>query len=215
MNLYETLEKTKLIAILRGISPKEILPVSEVLVEHGFRIIEVPLNSPDVFTSIEMLVKFYSNDQRIHIGAGTVCDAQSLQKLKDIGATIAISPNVNIEIIRQTIKHNMHSVPGFMTPSEAYSAIQAGAKILKLFPFKTLGAEYLHSIRTILPPNLPIVAVGGINEANIADYLKHGVQYFGLGNCLYAPNMDIKTIEKKAKFFTQTMGDFDATLDCY
>jgi 2-dehydro-3-deoxyphosphogalactonate aldolase len=205
MNYNEVLEKSKLIAILRGVTPNEILNVAKILVESGFKIIEVPLNSKDAFTSIKMLVEEYKNSEDIFIGAGTVCSIKDVQTLSETGASLVISPNVDVGVIKKSRELNLISSPGFLTPTEAYQAINAGAQSLKLFPFKHFGLDYYNDIKVIIPSSYPLIVVGGIDESNIEGLIKEGIKYFGLGSSLYKPNMKMDTLRKKAEFFIKVV----------
>ena len=205
MDFLESLEEGRLIAILRGIRPEEVLEVASILVEGGIKIIEVPLNSPEVFKSIELLTTFYKDNNDIHIGAGTVCTQEDVSKLKQINATLVISPNTDTNVIQKTKELGLVSMPGFLTPSEAYSAINAGAIGLKLFPFKSFGISYYNDIKVVLPKHIPIIAVGGIDESNIATFMQAGIKYFGLGSSLYKANMDLKVLKKKVAFFVNVI----------
>ena len=210
MNYLEILEETRLIAILRGIKPEEVLEVAEILVKSGIKLIEIPLNSPQPFESIKILVDFYKNSQDILIGAGTVCNAADVTKLKELGASLVISPNVDVNVINKTNELGLISIPGFLTPSEAYTAINAGAQSIKLFPFKKFGISYYNDIKVILPKNMPIIVVGGVDEANISNCLNDGIKYFGMASSLYKPNMDLKLIQAKAEFFVKAIREFNA-----
>ncbi|NQY23905.1 MAG: 2-dehydro-3-deoxy-6-phosphogalactonate aldolase [Campylobacteraceae bacterium] len=208
MNYNEVLDETRLIAILRGITPSEILGVAKILVKSGFKIIEVPLNSPDAFKSIKMLVDEYKNDKDIFIGAGTVCTVKDVETLKETGASLVISPNVDAEVIKRSRELNLISSPGFLTPSEAYIAIKAGAHSLKLFPFKRFGIGYYNDIKVIIPKEYPLVVVGGVDEENISTLLEEGVEYFGLGSSLYKPSMDLGLLKTKADFFVKAIKNY-------
>ena len=210
MTYNEVLEKSKLIAILRGVTPNEILSVSKILVESGFKIIEVPLNSPDAFQSIKMLVNEYKNDSDIFIGAGTVCTVEDVKTLKETGATLVISPNVDSAVIKKSRELDLISSPGFLTPTEAYAAINAGAQSLKLFPFKRFGLGYYNDIKVILPSSYPLIVVGGIDESNIEELIKAGIKYFGLGSSLFKPNMSMDDLRVKAQFFVSAVKNTDA-----
>ncbi len=210
MEYLQTLEKTRLIAILRGIKPNEVLEVSKILVTSGIKIIEIPLNSPEPFKSIEILSKYYENSKEILIGAGTVCSVKDVEKLKNTGANLVISPNTDIDVIKKSKELNMISIPGFLTPTEAYSAINSGANSLKLFPFKKFGISYYNDIKVILPKDIPIIAVGGVDESNIKNCLQDGIKYFGMASSLYKPNMDLKLIQAKAEFFVKAIREFNA-----
>ncbi len=209
MDYLEILKHSRLIAILRGINPNEVLEVANILVKSGIKIIEIPLNSPDVYKSIEMLTTAYKDSYEILIGAGTVCSQEDVEKLYKVNATLIISPNSDVNIIKKTKKLGLVSIPGFLTPSEAYTAINAGADSLKLFPFKKFGIEYYNDIKVILPQNIPIIAVGGIDESNISEYLQNGIKYFGLGSSLYTPNMDLKLLKTKVDFFVKTINEYN------
>jgi 2-dehydro-3-deoxyphosphogalactonate aldolase len=209
MTYLEVLEETRLIAILRAITPAEVLEVSTLLVDSGFKIIEVPLNSPNAFESIKILVDYYKEYDDIFIGAGTVCSSCDVELLKKTNASLVISPNTDISVINKTNELDMISIPGFLTPSEAYSAINAGAKSLKLFPFRKFGIEYYNDIKTILPSHIPIIAVGGVDESNIEEYVEEGIKYFGLGSSLYKPNIDLNLLKQKADFFVKAVREND------
>ncbi|MCP4969232.1 MAG: 2-dehydro-3-deoxy-6-phosphogalactonate aldolase [Arcobacter sp.] len=209
MNYLDVLEKTRLIAILRGVTPNEVLDVSKILVNAGFKIIEVPLNSPDAIKSVDLLVDYYKDYNDVFIGGGTVCSVVDVEKLHKTNAKLVISPNTDINVISKTNELNMISIPGFLTPSEAYSAINAGAKCLKLFPFRKFGIKYYQDIKTILPKDISIIAVGGVDESNIKDYLDEGIKYFGLGSSLYKPNIDIYLLKQKAESFVKVIREHD------
>ncbi len=210
MNYLEVLEETRLIAILRGIKAEEVIEVAEILVKSGIKLIEIPLNSPEPFESIKILVKHYKNSPDILIGAGTVCNANDVEKLKEIGASLVISPNVDVDVIKKTKELNLISIPGFLTPSEAYTAINNGANSIKLFPFKKFGISYYNDIKVILPKDMPIIVVGGVDESNIDSCLNDGIKYFGMASSLYKPNMDLKLIQAKAEFFVKAIREFNA-----
>lgn len=210
MDYLKSLKENRLIAILRGVTPDEVLEVASILVDSGIKIIEIPLNSPEVYESIEILTTFYKKSDDILIGAGTVCSEKDVERLKEVNATLIISPNTDINVIKKTKELGLVSIPGFLTPSEAYSAINAGANSLKLFPFKKFGISYYNDIKVIIPKNIPIIAVGGVDESNIQEYLENGIKYFGLGSSLYKPNMDLKLLKKKADFFVKVIRNFNA-----
>lgn len=204
MNFLHVLKETRLIAILRGVTPLEVLDVADVLVKNGFKIIEVPLNSPNAFESIELLVKKYQKND-IFIGAGTVSTREDVKHLKKIGAKLVISPNVDLEVISNTVNESMVSIPGVLTPSEAYMSINNKANCIKLFPFMSLGVSYYNHLKTVIPTHIPVIAVGGIDENNIKKLYSSGIQYFGLGSSLYKSGMKLNEIEKKAQFFMEAV----------
>jgi len=197
----KVLEETQLIAILRGIKPSEVLTIAHELVTCGFRIIEVPMNTPKALKSIKKLSHHYRNHKEIIIGAGTVCHTKELSKLSKVGCQLIISPHTDKKIIRKTKALGMVSCAGFTTASEAYTAINAGADLLKLFPFSRLGAAYYHDLTAILPKHIPIIAVGGIEAHNIRNFLDAGIHYFGIGSALYHRGVTSTQLQRSASGF--------------
>jgi 2-dehydro-3-deoxyphosphogalactonate aldolase len=195
--LTQSLARLPLVAILRGITPPEVLGVAEVLIAQGIDLIEVPLNSPDAFTSIEMVIKHHKGDAII--GAGTVLRVEDVTRLSDMGAQMVISPNANGAVIAATKAKGLLSIPAFFTPTEAFAAIDAGADALKLFPAELSGPTGLKAMKAVLPPQVPILAVGGVNDETMADYLKVGAAGFGIGSSLYKPGDTPNTVRTKAK----------------
>ena len=208
MNFLKSLNCGRLIAILRGVKPEEVLEIASILVEGGIKMIEVPLNSVEAFKSIEKLTSFYGSYEDVFIGAGTVCTQDDAIRLKQINASLVISPNTDIEIVKKTKELGLISIPGFITPSEAYSALNAGADCLKLFPFARFGVSYYSDIKVILPAKIPIIVVGGVDETNIDQYLKNGVKYFGIGSSLYKPSMSLELLKKKVDYFVGAVGNY-------
>ncbi|MCZ8185971.1 MAG: 2-dehydro-3-deoxy-6-phosphogalactonate aldolase [Beijerinckiaceae bacterium] len=193
----ETLAEAPLIAILRGIRPSEVEAVGAVLVESGIRLIEVPLNSPDPFNSIARLVKRFGDSALI--GAGTVTQPDDVLELADIGASLVISPHADRAVIEATRRAGLVSLPGIATPSEAFSAIAAGAHALKLFPMEMIGVAGMKAMKAVLPADMPLIAVGGVGPANIAGFRAAGCAGFGLGSSLYRPGMNPGTVREAAR----------------
>lgn len=189
--------KRNLIAILRGITPDKIKPTADTLIEAGFECIEVTLNSPTPFKSIEVLAKNYS-DQAL-IGAGTVCTAEDVKKVHDVGGRLIISPNLDKEVIQATKKLNMLSVPGVLTPSECMEALKYGADLLKIFPATMLGTENLKALRSVLPKKTQLYMVGGIGPKNIGSWIDAGANGFSIGGILYKPEYSLEKIAATAK----------------
>ncbi|GGO82778.1 2-dehydro-3-deoxy-6-phosphogalactonate aldolase [Marinobacterium nitratireducens] len=183
--LEQALRDLPLIAILRGITPDEVVPVAEALIGAGFRMIEVPLNSPSPWDSIERLRRHCP--EQVLVGAGTVLDAEQVSRLARLQAQLLITPNTDPAIVGAGINAGLAPMIGCMTPTEALAAAKAGASALKLFPAARLGTGYLRDIRSILPPGLPVIAVGGINRDNMADWHAAGITGFGFGSNLYSP----------------------------
>ncbi len=184
--LWSAME-SKLIAILRGITPPETAEIVGELLDAGFRAIEIPLNSPDPLTSIAIAVEVAERHTPggCLIGAGTVLSAQDVADVRAVGGKLIVAPNINPEVVRAATAHGMASFPGVFTASEAHLAIQAGATGLKFFPAFRLGPAGIAAIRATLPATTPLCAVGGIGPDDFADYLAAGVSGFGLGSNLY------------------------------
>ncbi|WP_110667728.1 2-dehydro-3-deoxy-6-phosphogalactonate aldolase [Salinicola halophilus] len=183
--LETALRERPLVAILRGITPEEIDGVFDALVEAGFKLIEIPLNSPRAWESIALIGKRCPAD--VVIGAGTVLDPVHAERLAELDAPLLITPNTDTEVIRAGVEHGLAPMIGCMTPSEALAAAKAGATALKLFPAARLGTGYFKDISAILPKGLPVLAVGGIDESNMSEWHAHGIAGFGFGSNLYKP----------------------------
>ena len=197
--------KYPLIAILRGLKPAETESVVGALIEAGFTAIEIPLNSPDPFRSIETAVKMAPAGCRI--GAGTVLTTEQVEQHDGVGGKLMVSPNVEPSIISLAAAKGMITMPGVFTPTEALAAAKAGATGLKFFPASVLGPSGISAIRAVLPPELEIAAVGGVSESNFADYAKIGVKSFGLGSSLYKAGMDASEVAERARV---TIAAYDA-----
>ena len=189
--------KRPLIAILRGLKPEEAEGVVSVLIENGITAIEIPLNSPDPFRSIEIAVKKASAE--VLIGAGTVLTPEAVERLHDVGGRLMVTPNVDPEVIARARERGMVAMPGVFTATEALLAVKAGASGLKFFPASVLGAPGISAIRAVLPAHLMIAAVGGISDKNFAEYARTGICAFGLGTSLYRPGMTAAEVAARAK----------------
>ncbi|SEL86905.1 2-dehydro-3-deoxy-6-phosphogalactonate aldolase [Halomonas daqiaonensis] len=182
--LQAALAEYPLVAILRGIRPDEVLAVADALIASGFRMIEVPLNSPDPWDSIARLKAHCPAD--ILIGAGTVLSVEDVARLASLDASLLVTPNTDVEVIRAGRDAGLAPLVGCMTPTEALAAVRAGACALKLFPAGSLGIGYYRDLRAVLPPDLPVLAVGGIGVDEMASWHAAGIAGFGLGGSLYA-----------------------------
>ena len=200
---FSAIEKHPLIAILRGIKPTEVVDVAEILIEKDFKIIEIPLNSPDPIRSIELLTHYFEN--HAIIGAGTVLDEASIRSIAEAGAKLVVMPNGNGIVVKAAKDRGLIAIPGIATPSEAFAMIEAGADALKLFPAEGIPPSVLKAMKAVLPSTVPILPVGGITPEKINDYLKAGAIGFGLGSALYKPGMTLRDIRKNAEAFNQAL----------
>lgn len=196
-------QRCPLIAILRGVAPHEVLWIGEALVETGFTLIEVPLNSPEPFESIALLAKAFAD--RAVIGAGTVLRTSEVAAVQSAGGTMIISPNTNIEVIAATKRAGLVSLPGIATPSEAFAALDAGATALKLFPAEGASPAVLKAMRAVLPKDVRVLPVGGITLNNLEPWLQARAAGFGLGSALYTPGLTPDEVAARARKFIEAL----------
>lgn len=194
-----------LIAILRGVTPEEVEGIADALVEAGFRLIEVPLNSPDPFASIALLAKRFAGGD-VLVGAGTVLDVASVGRVAEAGGTLVIAPNTDVAVIGEAAARGLVPIPGFATPSEGFAAIGAGAAALKLFPAEAFQPGVLRAMRAVLPPAMPVLPVGGITPGAMAAWRSAGAAGFGLGSALYRPGQDAGEVAANARGFIAALG---------
>jgi len=198
-NFAGWLKRWPLVAILRGIKPAEALDVGEILVEAGFCIVEVPLNSPEPFASILRLSKRFGDE--VLIGAGTVMDREQVQKVADAGGRIIVMPHADERIVEAARQRNLYAVPGFASATEGFRMIEAGADAIKLFPAEANPPKVLKALRAVLPKETPVLPVGGITANNMKEYWDAGADGFGLGSALYKPGDTAETVAKSAAEF--------------
>ena len=196
----EWLEPLPLIAILRGVRPEEILDIGQVLVDAGFRIIEVPLNSPEPLSSIEKLSARFGD--QILTGAGTVLDPASVLEVEAAGGCLIVMPHADARVVEAARSHGMYALPGFATPTEAFRMLQAGADGVKLFPAEAASPQVLKAIGAVLPSGTVVVPVGGITPDKLAAYWQAGASGFGLGCALYKAGMSASQVATNAERFT-------------
>jgi 2-dehydro-3-deoxyphosphogalactonate aldolase len=196
MNLNEALETCGIIAILRGVTPDEVISVGDALYAAGIRIVEVPLNSPDPFNSITKLAKHFGG--KMVVGAGTVLSVQDVNQLKETGGSISVSPDCNPETIQRAIALGLDPLPGVFTPTEAFAAIRAGSQHLKLFPAEVASPQTVKAWRAVLPKHIQVHAVGGVTPSNMVEWLACGASGFGIGSSLYKQGMSIMAVSESA-----------------
>lgn len=186
-----------IIAILRGLTPPEALSVARALIESGITRIEVPLNSPDPLESIRLMAAAFGGQATL--GAGTVLTPEQVGRVADAGGRMIVSPNADPAVIRETRARGLESWPGVFTATECFAAIAAGATGLKLFPADQAGPAALKALRAVLPPEIPVYAVGGAGPQNFAEWHAAGAQGFGIGTALYKPGDAPETVATRAR----------------
>ena len=195
----DRLKRWPLMAILRGIKPGEAPDIGTMLVETGFTIIEVPLNSPEPYASIVRLAKRLGD--KALVGAGTVTDWEQVTKVADAGGRVIVMPHADERVVEAAKRRNLFVVPGFATPTEAFRMIHAGADAIKLFPAEANPPKVLKALRAVLPREMPILPVGGISPQNMNEYWVAGADGFGLGSALYKPGMTVEQVAQSAAAF--------------
>lgn len=190
-----------LVAILRGISPHEALPVGQALIDSGWALIEVPLNSPKPLDSIAAMASTFTQTL---VGAGTVLTVADVRNVHAAGGELIVSPNFNPAVVREAVRLGLVCLPGVVTPSEAFAALQAGANGLKIFPAEMITPAVVKALRAVLPTDVVLLPVGGINADNMGLYLAAGARGFGIGSALYKPGMSTEDIAISAMTFIAT-----------
>ena len=196
-------DQCPLVAILRGVAPHEIDAIGDALVDAGFTLIEVPLNSPEPLDSVARLARRFAG--RAVIGAGTVLRVEDVAAVEGAGGTMIISPNANIRVIAASAARGLVSLPGIATPSEAFAALDAGATALKLFPAEGSSPQILKAMRAVLPKEVRVLPVGGIAPDTMAPWIAAGAAGFGLGSALYKPGMSAEQVGANARAFVAAL----------
>jgi len=196
MTLDEAIVLCPIVAILRGVRPDEVAGIGEALFQSGVRAVEVPLNSPNPLTSIRRLVDRLS--AHMACGAGTVLTSADVSGAVEAGASFVVSPNTDGAVIRRAVALGLEPAPGFATASEAFQALGAGARHLKLFPAATYGPSHLRQLKAVLPDEAVVWAVGGVGAADLAPWWDAGARAFGIGSEIYRPGQSVAETSAKA-----------------
>lgn len=192
------LRELPLVAILRGLTPQEAAAIGDAIVEPGFRVLEVPLNSPQPLESIALMRERFPQTL---VGAGTVLRAQQVREVQAAGGEMIVSPNFDADVVREAAKLGMVCLPGVMTPTEAFSALAAGATGLKLFPAELASPAVVKALLAVLPRGTSLMPVGGITPANMAQWRDAGAAGFGIGSALYKPGKPAAAVRTDAMKF--------------
>lgn len=196
MTLDEALAECPVVAILRGVRPDEVLDHAQVLYDAGVRGIETPLNSPEPIESIRRLAEAWGD--RMVVGGGTVLSVARVDDVAQAGGRIIVAPNTEPDVVRRAVALGLDPAPGFATATEAFLALQAGARHLKLFPAATYGPGHLKQLKAVLPPEAVVWAVGGVGPDSMADWWAAGARAFGLGGEIYRANQSVQETKEKA-----------------
>lgn len=202
-HFQQWLASCPLMAILRGITPAEVVDVAAVLQKSGMRMVEVPMNSPEAFTSIALLSGRFADD--LLIGGGTVTDTTQVARIADAGGKLVVMPHADATLVEAARKKGLAALPGFSTPTEAFAMIAAGASGLKLFPAEANPPKVLRALRAVLPREMPVLPVGSITPEAMAEYWAAGANGFGLGSALYKPGDTAQAVAQKASVFLRAM----------
>jgi 2-dehydro-3-deoxyphosphogalactonate aldolase len=188
-----------IIAILRGVTLDEVAGIGDALYAAGIRIVEVPLNSPEPFRSIAALAARFKG--RMVVGAGTVLDIESVDRVKSAGGQISVSPDCNPDVIARALERGLVPLSGVFTPTEAFAAVRAGARHLKLFPAEAASPKTVKAWKAVLPREVNVYAVGGVTPANMKEWAEAGCAGFGIGSNIYKPGMGANDVSKAARDF--------------
>ena len=199
----DALKRMPLVAILRGVKPDEAIEIGGVLLEEGWTIVEVPLNSPQPFDSIAALSAAFGD--RLVVGAGTVVEPQDVAATAAAGGRLVVAPNFDAGVVSASVASGLAAVPGVFTPTEAFAALKAGAHALKLFPAEAAGPAVVKAMLAVLPRGTTLIPVGGIAPESLAAYWQAGARGFGIGSALYKPGMPVDALRRNARFFVEAV----------
>jgi 2-dehydro-3-deoxyphosphogalactonate aldolase len=198
------LARSPFVAILRGVRPEEVVPIAKAIVDAGWCVIEVPLNSPAPFASIARLSEALAAD--ILVGAGTVRTPAEVDRVAEAGGRLIVMPHADVAVIAHAARRGLMVLPGVYTATEAFAAIDAGADALKLFPAEIGGPALLKALRAVLPNEMPVLPVGGVAPDTVAAWRAAGAAGFGVGSALYRPGDDAATVGGRARGFVAALG---------
>jgi 2-dehydro-3-deoxyphosphogalactonate aldolase len=207
MALKAWLDRAPLIAILRGVRPDEVEAIVAVLEEAGIRVAEVPLNSPDPYDSIARLARRFG--ERMLIGAGTVRRPDEVRRVAESGGRLIVMPHSDVTVVRAAKAAGLLAAPGFLSPTEAFAALEAGADALKLFPAEAASPAVLGALRAVLPPGTSVIPVGGMAPATLAPWRRAGAAGFGIGSSIYKPGDGPAEVKAKARALVQALSEVD------
>ncbi len=199
----EAIKANPLIAILRGLNPDEAVEMAQALYDAGFRIVEVPLNSPEPLVSIQRIADALGD--KMIVGAGTVLTATQVEEVVAAGGRVIVSPNVDEEVGSRSVELDVAWCPGILTPTEAFKALKLGASVLKIFPAELVPPNVVKAMRAVLPQDALIAIVGGVSPETIAEYIAVGANGFGLGSALYKPGKSSEEVGRAAENFVAAM----------
>jgi len=208
LSLQDALSQCPLVAILRGVKPAEVVDIGAALVDAGFAVIEVPLNSPGPLESITLLAKAFGS--KVLVGAGTVMTANEVANVAAAGGRLIVMPHADARVVGAAKTGGLYALPGFATPSEAFAMIAAGADGLKLFPAEASPPKVLKAMRAVLPKSMPVLPVGSITPDNMAEYWGAGASGFGLGSALYKPGATASQVSVAARQFVAVLAQLRA-----
>jgi 2-dehydro-3-deoxyphosphogalactonate aldolase len=208
LSLQDALSQCPLVAILRGVKPVEVVDIGAALVDAGFAVIEVPLNSPGSLESIALLAKAFGS--KVLVGAGTVMTANEVANVAAAGGRLIVMPHADARVVGAAKTEGLYALPGFATPSEAFAMIAAGADGLKLFPAEASPPKVLKAMRAVLPKSVPVLPVGSITPDNMAEYWGAGASGFGLGSALYKPGATAGQVSVAARQFVAALAQLRA-----